>query len=206
MYSILLYCIRVLSDIRFLDVLRCGFGSVSVSIPNPKEALSQTNIAVSRGNYLVTGLIVRRLLARLRGTPVNIPFRLSWRLRSSVRRYLCCVWSCHLDEQFLIVWSHRYRYVCPPWPWCLILYFIHLQFTQSIRSNFKWVKLAKLRYFTPSPLRLILTGSTVNRIHSVIPRSGDRRFHCRIALLFPPQNEDRIQKVVAKNCPGVWSG
>ena len=77
MYSVLLYCIRVLSDIRFLDVLRCGFGSVSVSIPNPKEALSQTNIAVSRGNYLVTGLIVRRLLARLRGTPVNIPFRLS---------------------------------------------------------------------------------------------------------------------------------
>jgi hypothetical protein len=45
----------------------------------------------------------------------------------------------------------------------------------------------------------LLTGFTVNRIRSVIPRSSDRRFHCRIALLFPSQDEDRIQKVVVNS-------
>jgi hypothetical protein len=120
---------------------------------------------------------------------------------------ILCVRSCYLNEQF-------FGRLKPPLLvcissvtlWCLILYSIHLQFTQSTRSNFVWVRLAKLRYSTPLPPRLVLTGFTVNRIRSVIPRIGDRRFYCRITLLFPPQDEDWIQKVVTKISPGVWSG
>jgi hypothetical protein len=58
---------------------------------------------VSRGNYLVTGLIVRRLVALFRGILVYIPFRLAWRLLSLVCRCLFCArGSCCLDEQFLV--------------------------------------------------------------------------------------------------------
>ena len=71
MYSILLYCTRILSDMRFLDALRCGFGSVGIPLSIQERHFSQTNIAVSRGNYLVTGLIVRRLEPRFRGIHAN---------------------------------------------------------------------------------------------------------------------------------------
>ena len=37
MYSILLHCIHILSDMRLLDVLRCGFGSVSVGFSIQKR-------------------------------------------------------------------------------------------------------------------------------------------------------------------------
>src|SRR6266404_1187704 len=68
MYLILLpHSTQIFSDMCPLDVLGCGFGSVSCQLPAQKK-LFLKRAPVSRGNYLVTGLIVRRFVDHFRGS------------------------------------------------------------------------------------------------------------------------------------------